>query len=926
MEDFYPDSGFTKIVEHIPIGLAVFVNRNGFSRLYDANSYLCSLLEVDRNYIQGYDFSRFMQFVHPDDVIDLQNTTRRLLTNYEPISITFRFISKETHTVSWVKLEGQVEAEDDVTMVIYCCFENITKEIETQDRMMNHLEKYHAFISGAKMIIWEYDVPGRVFRSNDDSFERVNLPNVIEHVPQSVMKYIDPRDQEKAMDAFLQIESGMQQVTVDLWMNKDYFHTEACIRINFNVTYDKSASPLIAYAIAQDITAEKQEEKKYEEFLNESGVHNPNSRGTFHLNLSRNTCDYGINTSPLVSRLHSDGTADGFFHAVSTAITHPSDRENFESLINREKLILDFRNGDTQLDCSYRRIVESGENHWVHFFITLMQNPHSGDIEAITEAEDINEAVINQMLMQRISDMDYDYIGMIDCLTDKVVYYSNNAGLISDGLNHGRPFADVVDDFIMEHVLAVQMEDIAQKLTLDNIKKELEHAESYSVTYTQRNPDSSDSQKQIKYFWLDDTKTNIIEIQIDVTASYKQEQEQILKLQEAALAADNANAAKSNFLATMSHDMRTPLNGILGFTRLAQEATGKKQLKDYLNKIMISGEFLLDLINDTLDLSKIESGNIIITPAKINNNELLESLLTPVRASAEAKHINLVVNRDQEDDHTVFVDELHFRKIFLNLLSNAIKFTNPGGTVTFDIRRIDEVQSGYPVNVRIQVIDNGTGMSPEFIPKMFEPFTQETANDAVANNMGTGLGLNIVHHLVELMHGTIEVESTLGKGSCFTVYLNIPIVEGDATPKQLTDEGPIDLDGKTVLLCEDHPLNQEIVKTLLRKKRMEVLTAENGLLGAQTFAQSNPGEIHAILMDIRMPIMNGLEATKNIRALSHPNAQKIPIIALTANAYEDDVQAALDAGMNSHLSKPIEPLKLYQTLSKLIREASEAES
>ncbi|MCR5716537.1 MAG: response regulator [Lachnospiraceae bacterium] len=920
MKERYLDTGFTRIIDHVPVGLAVFVNRNSLSRLYDANAYLCDLLEVEREDIQGYDFSRFMQYVHPDDVIELQSTVRRLLNNFENISTTFRFISHLTHSIHWVKLYGSAEIEDDVTTIIYCSFENITTEIDTQNRLISHLDKYHAVIAGANLVIWEYDIPERRFRANDDSFEKFNLPNTIENVPQSILKYIDPSEHEKAMEAFLQVESGMQQVSVELWFNKEYFHVDTCKRISANVSFDKSGSPQVAYIVAEDITSQKLEERKFEEFLHDTTSHNPNSRGTFHLNLTTNVCDFGQNTSPLVGRLHADGTADGFFRMLAGEITHDRDRELFVAKFSREKLLKNYEEGTTKVECNYRRLIENGEDHWVHFYIDLMQNPNTGEIEAITDAEDVNEAVISNKIMQRISDIDYDYIGVIDIDTQTATYISNNSRMISTPLNRSAPFEDVVDEFVMEHVLAAQMEEVTEKLQLSNIIKNLEQSDSYIITFTQRNPDSTDSQKQIKYFWLDETHANIIEIQIDITESYAQEQLQMHQLQEAALAADNANAAKTNFLATMSHDMRTPLNGILGFTRLAQETGSKKQINDYLNKIMVSGEFLLDLINDTLDLSKIESGNLVIHPANVRSDKLLDGLLTTVRVSAEAKNIRLNFTCDCDTVRTLYVDELHFRKIFLNLLSNAIKFTNPGGTVTFSITHIDEVKNGYPVNLKFQVIDTGVGMSEEFLPKMFEPFTQEVRNDATNTAFGTGLGLNIVKHLIDLMHGTIEVDSQLMKGTTFTVYLYIPDVDGEGDQKISLDEGPIDLEGKTVLLCEDHPLNQEIVKALLRKKSMNVLTAENGLLGAQAFAESKPDEIDAILMDIRMPVMNGLEATRSIRELTHPNARTIPIIALTANAYDEDVTAAIEAGMNTHLAKPIDPMTLYQTLSKLIRE------
>ena len=373
---------------------------------------------------------------------------------------------------------------------------------------------------------------------------------------------------------------------------------------------------------------------------------------------------------------------------------------------------------------------------------------------------------------------------------------------------------------------------------------------------------------------------------------------------------------RNQFFANISHDMRTPLNAVLGFASLAQKDNiSEETRKEYISKIQISGSLLLELINDTLTLSKANSGKLELDLEPVRGRELFESIIVPIRQEAEKRKVSFVADSSGTTDRVIMVDKLKFQKILLNLLSNAVKFTPEGGHVS--ARFYNEPQKDAVLDSVIKVSDDGIGMDPEFLPHIFEPFTQE--KQAGYESVGTGLGLSIVKQLVDLMGGTIQAESEKGKGTTFTIRLHFEQAKGKTAADELAAiPASKTLSGQNVLLCEDNALNREISTALLKDKGMTVDTAENGREGVQKFMDSAPGTYGAVLMDIRMPVMNGIEAAKQIRLSDRPDAKSVPIIAMTADTFSDDVQKCLDAGMNGHLAKPVDPEKLYAALVSVI--------
>ena len=383
--------------------------------------------------------------------------------------------------------------------------------------------------------------------------------------------------------------------------------------------------------------------------------------------------------------------------------------------------------------------------------------------------------------------------------------------------------------------------------------------------------------------------------------------------------AESASKAKSTFLSNMSHDIRTPMNAIIGFTTLAlSNIQDLDKVKDYLSKILSSSNHLLSLINDILDMSRIESGKVILEEQEADLEAIAKELVQLIEDQARAKGLELELDFSRLRDRAVFCDKTRLEQVLLNLLNNAIKFTPSGGHIKFTMSQLAQTPNGKGI-YEIRVQDDGIGMGPEFVKKVFDPFERESTS-TVSKIQGTGLGMAIAKNIVDMMGGTIEVFSEKGVGTEFVLRLELrlqdeakqtqPAVEQELLPKQQEH----DFTGRRLLLVEDNDLNREIACMMLCKYGFDLETAENGQEAVDMVAASAPGYYDLVLMDIQMPIMDGHEATKRIRALENKELAQVPIVAMTANAFDEDRKAAKECGMNGFISKPINMQEVLKAL------------
>ncbi len=386
-------------------------------------------------------------------------------------------------------------------------------------------------------------------------------------------------------------------------------------------------------------------------------------------------------------------------------------------------------------------------------------------------------------------------------------------------------------------------------------------------------------------------------------------------LQDALERAEAANKSKSIFLNSMSHDIRTPMNAILGFARIAKDNAGDKgKVEDCLNKVLSSGDYLLHLINEVLDMARIESGKVSIDEKVVSVRDVTGYLESLFRITMEQKALSFSVKTDIQDEF-VYVDVLRLNQICMNLISNAQKYTKPGGNVWFDCKQIEKKKN--QATYRFSVRDTGIGMSKSFQENLFGAFERE-ARVETGQIQGSGLGLAITKNIVDLMNGRIEVQSELGKGTEICVYLTFRIDEGNQIKTLEKELAEIDFTGKRILLAEDNELNSEIAQTILGEVGFLVDVAPDGAEAVKMLKDSEPGYYDLILMDIQMPYMNGYEAATTIRNCGVEGHKDIPIVAMTANAFEEDRKKAFECGMNEHIAKPVDVEKLISVLKVIL--------
>ena len=378
-----------------------------------------------------------------------------------------------------------------------------------------------------------------------------------------------------------------------------------------------------------------------------------------------------------------------------------------------------------------------------------------------------------------------------------------------------------------------------------------------------------------------------------------------------------ATRAKERFFANISHDMRSPLNGIIGYTELGLGAATLEDAIGYFRDVRISGQFLLQLVNDTLDLSKLENQKMDLHPRPMLNSELVASVQAIIAPLAAEKRISFHVVREPACEGRVSADPMRIQQIFINLLNNAVKFTPEGGAVTLACA---EREKGDEVDYRVRVTDTGIGISPDFIPRLFDAYSQEVRDVASPQSGGTGLGLYIVRMLVDLLHGTIDVASVPDEGTTFTVSFTLPrAAEPHPGGSSATERaGTASCAGKQILLCEDHPINAALVRTMLNDWGMQVTWTKNGREALDAFIASEPGTFDLLLMDRRMPVLDGVEAVKALRELPRRDAGTVPVIAMTGDADPEDLQECLDAGMDATLVKPFDRQTLFETMQPFL--------
>lgn len=596
---------------------------------------------------------------------------------------------------------------------------------------------------------------------------------------------------------------------------------------------------------------------------------------------------------------------------------HPDDRNLSSDYVTR---ILDTRGHGSAKDQIYRLLGKDGY-HWVTDATTLVKSGNQtffqGNITDFTDFVKAKEKKEQEIELQReiIEGLGKEYFSVlaVELDKDRVLSYresGENGKIISDFCRKcGNRWSKIIPSYAEMMVSDNTNGEFENQLGLETLRSQ---EKDYSMTYEFK-LETGINYHQVRVAFVkkkDGTRMAVVGTR-NIDSLIKKERMQEEKLKKAYVAAENANKAKTEFLNNMSHDIRTPMNVILGYNHLMKsQLTESKQL-DYQKKIEQSGKLLLAIINNVLDMARIESGKIKVDENYERVGEVVDEIISTFSSEAEEKEIHLSGSM-KVTHRNILCDGTKIREIYVNLVSNAMKYTPRGGNVTITVEELPCEKEGY-MKVKSEIKDTGIGMSKEYLPTLFEPFSREQ-NTTIGRIGGIGLGMPIVKKMVDLMGGSIEVASELGKGTVFTFTLMHKIADrkfySQKTEAAETSEMGKNLSGKHVLLAEDNDLNAEIAVTVLEETGIVIERVEDGIQCVNRVVQMSPGTYDLILMDIQMPNMDGYKATRCIRRLDDKKKAEIPIIAMTANAFAEDRKKAFDAGMNGHIAKPIDMEKL----------------
>lgn len=612
-------------------------------------------------------------------------------------------------------------------------------------------------------------------------------------------------------------------------------------------------------------------------------------------------------------------------------MVHPEDLDEVEQSIE-EQIVNSWRNLDY---VEYRIICRDGEVRWVEDFGHYVKSDVYGGVFYVfisdvtdkvlsntkRENDFLSELRDQELLRTALQSTAYSYreVYMLDLVNNyyRMIYPDNHNAAARGN------YRELVEKRVaFEKMDSWGLEDIRNCLQPEQIQKALMDENVVEYRYI-RNMSEGGEEWCVVAFTVNE-RVDAVPVSVvmgvrSIEHIIRSEEKRNAILKDALLQAQQANEAKNMFLANMSHDIRTPMNAIVGFsTLLENEAENPDKVRQYAQRITSSSRHLLGLINDVLDMSRIESGKMVLNVTRFSVRELLEEIEALILPQVGKKEQHFDLHLHEKVPDWILGDRLRIEQILINLLTNAVKYTPERGNIEMDVLNCGQGSTGY-VHLRFVVADDGIGMSEEFQKTIFDPFTREI-NSLTNKVQGTGLGMAITRNLVNLMSGTISVKSKKGEGSTFEVDMDfaLPVQAQEPKPALAAEDKKMSLAGKRILAAEDNEINAEILGEILKLEGVEYDIAQDGDEAVEKFVNSEPGYYDMILMDIQMPRMNGYDATRAIRGSGRLDALTVPIAAMTANAFTEDVQRAIDSGMNEHIPKPIDIAALHDTFERLM--------
>ncbi|MEG1878882.1 MAG: ATP-binding protein, partial [Pseudoflavonifractor sp.] len=902
----------------LPIGLVIAEASPRLPILY-ANDMFVELLGFSNlaELMETYEGSAWA-FVSPADVERLAPYADTRMGTTEAYEIIYRARRKDGSYI-WMNQNARHTKDDTGRELVFAYCTDMTDRKQAEHALRESEARYAAAVKASNINIWEYNYATDTMTIFSKS-PRVNpKDNIVKNYTRTAVEegHISAESAPLLMDMIARLKNGAPEVTADLWIRQNPEDEFWCERVVYTNSFDEDGKPDKAYCVGRDITKEKEAEKRYHDERSYREAMQKATMASINVNLSKNTIlDYKSIFPEVSAHMEEAETAQGYFEQVYTELSTPEMRAQAMAVFNREALLRQFAKGQTTLSMELTREIE-GRSYWTVVTAHMMKKQENNDVVAFLYSTDLTNERTMQQVMNAIAKTDYDFLVVVDARRDTAVRYSEKP-LGHDYVTESQNFEAETRGYLRKFICPQDLPHVLKEVTLANILAQLEQKTTYSVLYGVPAPEGGICSKQLRFSYINRAQKSILMTRVDITAAVEEQEKRNQALVEAVQMAEHANAAKSDFLSRISHEIRTPMNAIMGMDQLiAQRLDDPVFVGECIEKSQYASRYLLQLLNDILDMSKIERGQVTLKNELIACRPFLDAVSTIVQNQAAEKGVGFHVSKSGNCGDHYLGDSVRLQQILINILTNAVKFTPGGGNVSLSIAQIGT--EGERALVRFTISDTGIGISPAFMPQLFRPFSQEHTGTRSGYG-GSGLGLAISRNLAQLMGGDIFVESREGEGSVFRVEIPLGLPEeGSALAAEAQPETDrvYDFTGRCFLLVEDHRLNIMVARKLLEFKNATVEVAENGQIGLDLFA-AQPEHFDAVLMDIRMPVMDGLQAARAIRGLDHAKAKKVPIIAMSANAFDDDMVKSKEAGMDAHLAKPIEAELLYRTLAELL--------